>query len=146
MGRRQKAKKDTYKVFILSCNGEITRDDNWRFSPYTTYEFYEREDNFGLGFEVTLAVDENGRNLNLQINEFASFIKDGMLLGECIVKPRYEHNCDAIYEVLQRGLAEMNSNPKIDWIARDEENYRQRIAYAEAYNLIHTNSNIIIMK
>ena len=75
MARGRKTKKANKKVFILSCDGSISIVEKWIPDPSITYEFLR----VSLGdFEGTLLVDENGRSKRLEVNPFASFLKNGM--------------------------------------------------------------------
>ena len=110
---RGRKNKNTHKVFILTCDGQIIPQENWSFSSSITPKFM-----------LTLLVDDNGRDLRLPINPFASFIKNQMLVGDCVVLVENELIYSTIQDFLEIRFHEMNSKPKIDWIARDAEHRR----------------------
>ena len=125
MGRRRKTKqakqekRKRHKVIILYCDESFSIEDNWIFSPSTTYEFYLRPDNFN--FDVTLVVNGNGLNLNLPVNRFASFIFGSMIVGECVIMFENEVIIDFIILELYRRLNLMNVTERVDLISEVEE-------------------------
>ena len=143
MGRKKRGvKKNTHKVFILTCDGRIIPQDNWSRSSTTTYDFLP----INLGeIMVTLLVDDNGRHLGLPINPFASFIKNGMLVGDCVVLMEdKEHLYETIQEFLEIRLDEMNSKPPINWIERDAEN--TRLLMARVNEMRSSGQSVIFLK
>ena len=140
MGRHRKTKqakqenKQGHEVIILYCDESFSIEDNWNFSLSTTYAFYKRPANFN--FDVTLVLNENGRNLNLPVNRFASFIFGSRIVGECVIMYDCLFVRDFIISELYRRLDLMNITLRVDLIFEED---------VEFFQVINT-PNVILFK
>ena len=143
MTRRKKIvkeKEEIVKAFKINCEGKVKRFQNWKPSSSITYEYV----GVNLGdFRWKFLIDENGRAKGLEINYLASFIKNQMILGDCIVIADNKANevYNHVYDFLLSTFEFINSQPQINWVARDEENSHRLREY-----VLEANSNVITLK